>query len=91
MVEQVAVNHFVGGSSPSSGAKKDPVMGPFFISKYIYCLLILILFDIFAKKIFSSYFETSSFCYDKDLLYNYCPDSKHEKIVNNKKIITNTR
>ena len=56
---------------------------------FIYCLLILILFDIFAKKIFSSYFETSSFCYDKDLLYNYCPDSKHEKIVNNKKIITN--
>ena len=40
LVEQVAVNHFVGGSSPSSGAKKDPVMGPFFISKYIYRLLI---------------------------------------------------
>ena len=40
LVEQVAVNHFVGGSSPSSGAKKGPVMGPFFISKYIYRLLI---------------------------------------------------
>ena len=41
MVEQVAVNHFVGGSSPSSGAKKGPVLGPFFISKYIYRFLIL--------------------------------------------------
>ena len=40
LVEQVAVNHFVGGSSPSSGAKKGPVTGPFFISKYIYLFLI---------------------------------------------------
>ena len=42
LVEQVAVNHFVGGSSPSSGAKKGPTMGPFFISNYIYFLLILL-------------------------------------------------
>ena len=42
LVEQVAVNHFVGGSSPSSGAKKGPVTGPFFISKYIYLFLIFL-------------------------------------------------
>ena len=42
LVEQVAVNHFVGGSSPSSGAKKGPIMGPFFILKCIYFFLIFV-------------------------------------------------
>ena len=42
LVEQVAVNHFVGGSSPSSGAKKGPLLGPFFISKYLQYILIFI-------------------------------------------------
>ena len=42
LVEQVAVNHFVGGSSPSSGAKKGPLLGPFFISKYLRYILIFI-------------------------------------------------
>ena len=42
LVEQVAVNHFVGGSSPSSGAKKGPFWGPFFISKYLQYILTFI-------------------------------------------------
>ena len=42
LVEQVAVNHFVGGSSPSSGAKKGPSNGPFFLLKYIYNIFICI-------------------------------------------------
>ena len=42
LVEQVAVNHFVGGSSPSSGAKKGPLLGPFFIFKYLRYILIFI-------------------------------------------------
>tara|TARA_B100000900_G_scaffold163974_1_gene139249 strand:- start:736 stop:930 length:195 start_codon:yes stop_codon:yes gene_type:complete len=31
LVEQVAVNHFVGGSSPSSGAQKEPLDEALFI------------------------------------------------------------
>ena len=44
LVEQVAVNHFVGGSSPSSGAKKGPSY------KFFYIKISVIHFNFYKSK-----------------------------------------
>ncbi len=54
----------------------------------IYLCIIAIIFDFVAKKIFDYELNAGSFCYDEFLLYNYCPNSRHVRILENKKIVT---
>ena len=54
----------------------------------IYLCIIAIIFDFVAKKIFDYELDAGSFCYDEFLLYNYCPNSRHVRILENKKIVT---